>query len=92
LALIFAGLAKKWLTKYEATAGMLLLLIPYWTHGYEQYLTSMGRFAAVAIPIYPVIGQIAVRLPAPFVAVLAAASGVLLAAETAFFARWFTII
>ncbi len=92
LGLIFLGSAKKWLSQYEAVTGACLLLIPYWTHGYEQHLTSMGRFAAAAVPIYPVLGQLAVRLPAPFVSTITAASGFLLGAEAAFFVRWHTTI
>ena len=92
LGLIVLGFAKKWLSKYEAVTGACLLLIPYWTHGYEQHLTSMGRFAAVVVPVYPVLGRIAAAIPAPLVAALAAMSGFLLGAEAAFFVRWHTII
>ncbi len=92
LGLIFLGFVKKWLSKYEAVTGACLLLIPYWTHGYEQHLTSMGRFAAAVVPVYPVLGRIAAAIPAPLVAALAAMSGFLLGAEAAFFVRWHTII
>ncbi len=92
LGLMLFGFLKGWLSKHEAVTGACLLLIPYWTHGYEQHLTSMGRFAAVSVPIYLVLGRIAARLPAPIVAALAAVSGLLLGAEAAFFVRWHTII
>lgn len=90
--LVLVGFVKGWLSKCESAAGALLLLIPYWTHGYEHCLLSTGRYAAAVVPIYPVIGRLAVRLPAPLVASLAAASGFLLGAEAAFFSRWYMTI
>jgi len=92
LGLILFGAVKKWLSQYETVTGICLLLIPYWTHGYEQHLMSMGRFAAAAVPVYPVLGQIALRLPPPLVAAIVAASGFFLGAEAALFVRWYTII
>ena len=92
LGLIVLGAARKWLSKLEWVTGACLLLIPYVTQGYEQHLRSMGRFAAATIVIYPVLGRLGTRLPAPFVAVIAAASGVLLGAATALFVRWYPIL
>lgn len=92
LGLAALGYRKRWLTSYEAITVVCLMGIPYWTHGYEQYLTSQGRFAASAAPIFIVLGQLAIRAPAPLVAVIAGGLGLLLGAEAALFLRWHTII
>ena len=92
LGLIALGAVKKWLSSYEWVTAACLLLIPYETQGYEQYLHSMSRFASVAVAIYPVLGRLAMRLPAPFVTVIAAASGFLLGAEAAFFVQWYPVL
>ncbi len=90
--LMMLGTAKQWLTRDEAITGACLLFIPYWTHAFEQHMTSMGRLTSAVIPVYLVLGQLAVRLPAPLVALIASLSGFFLGAEAALFSRWYRII
>lgn len=91
LVLIGIGIWKRWLTNFEWSLALGLLLVPYVLRGHEMCMGSMGRFAAVAFPVYIVLGQILVRLPAGFVAALLALSGFFLGAYAALFAAgyWF---
>ena len=78
LELTIGGYVERRVSKYEALSGIFLMLIPYVTQGSEQHLVSMGRFSTVVLPVYIVLARIAVRLPAPVVAAMAALSGILL--------------
>ena len=57
------GARKKWLNAQEVSLGLLLLVIPYVTRGYEMCMGSMGRYAAAALPIYIVLGRILYGVP-----------------------------
>jgi hypothetical protein len=48
----------------------------------------MGRFTAVVVPMYLVLGRLLARLPAPLAAALLCLSGFFLAAYAALFAAW----
>jgi hypothetical protein len=61
--LIGLGAWRKWLTWNETLLGSLLLLIPYLTRSYEMAMAGHGRFAAVAFPIYIVLGELLARSP-----------------------------
>jgi Gpi18-like mannosyltransferase len=62
-----------------------LLLIPYITKGYDNLMFSTGRFAAVVLPAYLVIGNLLVRVPPPMAALSLALSGLFLAVYSAEF-------
>jgi hypothetical protein len=57
-ALVLLGWKKGWLTCYEVLLGIGLLLIPYVTRAYEISMASSGRFAAVVVPGFLVLGQL----------------------------------
>jgi len=52
-------------------------------------LAGMGRFAAVVVPVYLVLGQLLARLPPAGAALAAGLSGFLLGAYSALFAAWY---
>ncbi|HET6880344.1 MAG TPA: hypothetical protein VFI31_09325 [Pirellulales bacterium] len=80
-----------WLSLEEISFSALVLLIPYCTRGYEMGMGSMGRFTAVAFPIYLVMGALLRRLPPSLLAGIAALSGFLLAAYTALYAARYVV-
>lgn len=53
-----------WLTRPEAVLGFGLLLIPYLTRGDELSMACQARFAAVAVPVYVVLGRLVAARPA----------------------------
>lgn len=92
VALTATGAFKRWLSDYEIITALFLLLIPYTTNGYEQYMRSMGRYASAAFPVYFVLGHLLSRIPAPLVSAFAGLSGFLLGAFSALFAAWYLFI
>jgi hypothetical protein len=66
--LIWVGARKGWLTSSEILLAVPLLVIPYATRGYEMGMQSAGRFAAVVLPVYLVLGNWFSRLPPPLAA------------------------
>ncbi len=88
LLLIGIGAWKRWLTSYELWIAMSLLLVPYVFRGHEMCMTGMARFTAVVFPIYLVLAQLLVRLPAPVAAAIVAISSFFLGAYAALFAAW----
>jgi hypothetical protein len=56
--LLLLGKLKRWLTGSELVLGACLLAIPYLTRSYEMSMASHGRFAAVVIVNYLVIGRL----------------------------------
>lgn len=62
-ALLAWGGWKRWLTGSELVLGTCLLLIPYGTRAYEMSMASHGRFAAVVVVNYLVIGRILGHFP-----------------------------
>ena len=61
--LIQIGWARAWLSSVEIVIGLALLTIPYLTRAYEMSMASHGRFAAVVIPAYLVLGRILLGWP-----------------------------
>jgi hypothetical protein len=57
IALVLIGARNKWLSRYEIWLALPLLLIPYLTKGFSMGMLSQGRYAAVCIPAYLVIGE-----------------------------------
>ena len=86
LNLIGAGM--RWLSTYETTLAMALLIIPYFTRAYEMAMASQARFAAAVFPAYLVLGNILARLPEPLPWALLAVSAFYLGAFSALFAAW----
>jgi hypothetical protein len=57
-ALVLLGASKGWLSGPETILGAGLLAIPYITRAYEMSMASHGRFAAIVLPAYLVVGRI----------------------------------
>ena len=79
------------LDRFEISLSLLLLAIPYFTRGYEMGMASMGRFVAVAFPIYLAFGRWLALLPPAVAAALLALSAFLMAAYSALFAAGYLI-
>jgi hypothetical protein len=88
---ILAGWSAGWVSPYEGLAALFLLLIPYYSRSYEMCMASGGRFAAVAVPLYPVLGQVLVRIPAVVRTGLFALSAMWLVVFSAMFACWYWV-
>ena len=84
--LVAFGAARRWLTGPEVVLGVALLAIPYVTRSYEMSMGSHGRFAAVVIPTYLVVGRGLAKLPPPLGSALVAVSAVVLAFWSALYA------
>ncbi len=67
-ALLFWGGRKRWLSGSELVLGASLLFIPYATRGFEMSMASHGRFAAVVVVNYLVLGRMFARLSSSIVA------------------------
>jgi len=91
IALLALGAWRRWLSLDETSLGALMLLIPYVTRAYEMGMGSMGRFVAIVVPIYPVLGQVLLRFPGPLRAALLALSGFFLAAYMALYSAGYVI-
>jgi hypothetical protein len=90
--LVALGRWKRWLNGYETWAALGLLLVPYWTVGYEGQMVSMARYVVIIPSLYLVGGQLLAKLP-PLVARCALAlSALVLAAYAALFARWYWMV
>lgn len=61
--LVVYGAVRCWLSGSETVLGLGLLVIPYLTRAYEMSMASHGRFAAVVVPAYLVLGRILGRWP-----------------------------
>jgi hypothetical protein len=92
VALVVVGWRKKWLTQYELLLSAGLLLIPYLTKSYDNAMASFGRFSAVVLPAYIVMGQLLARLPPPLAAVILCISAFFLGAYSALFAAGYRFI
>ncbi|MBI1902784.1 MAG: hypothetical protein HYS13_16930 [Planctomycetia bacterium] len=69
-----------------------MLLIPYLTKSYDNAMAGFGRFAAVVVPVYPVMGWLLMRMPAALRCGLLAISGFLLGAYSALFAAGYRFL
>jgi hypothetical protein len=94
--LLFAGLLllgawQYWLNRYELALGAAVLAIPYATHSYELLMLSSGRYAAVALPVYMVLGRLVSRLPRAVTATLLGFCAFFLGVYAALFVQgyWF---
>lgn len=92
IALIVLGAVRRWLDGREVLAAAGLLLIPYVATGYEQYIQSAGRYAASAVPVYLVLGNLLSRAPAPAASALTGISAFLLGTYSALFCAWYAFI
>jgi hypothetical protein len=92
IALLAVGVRNRWLNVYETLTSLGLLLIPYWTLGYEGQMTGMARYVVVIVPLYLVLGRLLTRLPSALAACLLALSGFFLAAYAALFVRWYWFV
>ena len=91
-ALTIVGAFKRWLTHVETLTSAFLLLIPYVTIGYEQYMQSMARYSAAAAPIYIVMGVIFCKIPPSIVGAIAGICGMFMGLYAALFSAWYVII
>ncbi|MCI0465354.1 MAG: hypothetical protein L0Z62_51190 [Gemmataceae bacterium] len=89
VVLVALGAWQRWLNAREVALAVGLLLIPYLTRSHDMCLAGMGRFAAVVVPVYLVLGQLLARLPPAGVGLAAGLSGFLLGAYSALFAAWY---
>jgi hypothetical protein len=71
-ALLAWGGRKRWLTGSELILGAALLAMPYVTRGYEMSMASHGRFAAVVVVNYLVLGRMLAHSSPLVVAALSA--------------------
>jgi hypothetical protein len=92
VAALGVGTSKRWLSRYELATAAALLLIPYATIGYEQYMRSMGRYSAAVVPVYFVLGHLLHRSPPALVEACTGICGFLLALYTAMFATWYVFV
>jgi hypothetical protein len=92
LALLALGWWKRWLNGYETWAALGLLFVPYWTIGYEGQMVSMARYVVVIPPLYLVAGRLLAKLPPVVGGSTLALCGLLLAAYSALFARWYWMV
>jgi hypothetical protein len=61
VVLLAWGGRKRWLTVSEVILGTVLLAIPYLARGFEMSMASHGRFAAVVVVNYLVLGRMLAR-------------------------------
>jgi hypothetical protein len=79
VAILVTGGCKRWLTSTELILGAGLLGIPYVTRSYEMSMASHGRFAAVVVVNYLVIGRFLNQLTRPVTIAVCILLGLLLA-------------
>jgi hypothetical protein len=92
IACVALGAWRRWLAPHEVLLGAALLLIPYVTRASEMGMMGMGRFTSVVLPIYPVLGELAVRMPVPIRFIVFAAAGALLCVYSAQFAAGYVVV
>ena len=92
LLLVALGIRKRWLNRIETTTAFLLLLIPYFTKGYDISMAGTARFVSVIFPLYLVLGNILARMPAPLATGFLALGAFFLGLYSALFAAWYRFI
>jgi hypothetical protein len=92
LGLVVVGRWKEWLNGYETWAALGLLLIPYWTIGYEAQMVSMARYVVVIAPLYLVAGRLFAKFSPQVSVCILVLSGLFLAVYAALFARWYWMV
>jgi hypothetical protein len=90
--LVVAGWRKRWLNDYELLLSAGLLMIPYVTKSYDNAMASFGRFSAVVLPAYIVMGHVLARLPWFVSAAILLVSAFLLCAYSALFAAGYRLL
>jgi hypothetical protein len=90
--LVIFGRIRRWITTPESLFAALLLLIPYVTRSFEMCMASHGRFAAVAFPVYFVLGHLLVKVPSPWNIAVVVPFAFLMAAYAALFASGYTLV
>jgi hypothetical protein len=90
--LVIVGWWKRWLNGYETWTALGLLVVPYWTLGYECVMVSMARYVVVIAPLYMVAGRLLAKLPPVIGGCALGLSAFLLAAYAALFARWYWMV
>lgn len=61
--LVYVGWVSRTFTRYETIYSIAVLSIPYFTRSYEMCMAGQGRFAAVALPVYLILGNILAKAP-----------------------------
>lgn len=87
--LLFAGWQRRWVTDGEAAFGLGLLLMSYVSRAEEFCMGCQGRYAATAIPVFMVWGQILIRLPHALRQGIVAIWVGLMTCYSALFAAWY---
>jgi hypothetical protein len=92
VVLVVVGWRKKWLNEYELLLSAGLLLIPYVTKSYDNAMASFGRFSAVVLPAYIVMGHLLHRMGPALAALVLALMAVMLFVYSAMFAAGYRLI
>ncbi|MBI1901444.1 MAG: hypothetical protein HYS13_10085 [Planctomycetia bacterium] len=90
--LIVFGWRKGLLNRYELLTAAGLLLIPYVTKSYDNAMAGFGRFAAVVVPAYLVMGWLLARMPPVVRYSLLGVAGFFLGIYSAMFAAGYRFI
>ncbi|MCR4412319.1 MAG: hypothetical protein NUV77_07820 [Thermoguttaceae bacterium] len=92
VALVALGAARRWLTAEETLLAAGLLLIPYLLRGYDMAMTGQGRFVAVVVPIYLVLGRLLAHAPRTVAGVVVAGMAFYLGLYAAMFAAGYFFV
>jgi len=87
LFLIAAGRIKKWLSSAEFVFCVLTVVLIYYANG-PKSMESVGRYVSTLVPLYLVMTRLLMALPYTFRIGVLCLSAVLLAIQSASFARW----
>jgi len=85
------GAGKRWLTGSEFILGAALLAIPYVTRAYEMSMAAHGRFAAVVVVNYLVIGRLVAGAGPPLRIALSGLLALFLCLFTALYASHYLV-
>lgn len=83
--LVCIGAACRWLDLGEIVLSTAMLMIPYCLQTSRQCMTSEGRFAIVAFPVYMVLGRLLCRVPQAVAIYIIACGAALMLMYTALF-------
>lgn len=87
LGLTWWGFWREYLDRYEVAMALCLVALPYWVNGYDNNMSSMGRYMTVIAPLYPIAGVLLGRAgPVPR-AVFAGCGAALMAIYAGLFAQ-----
>lgn len=91
-ALVGFGAWRRWLSVEEVLFAAGALLIPYLTKSFDSCMSSHARYAAVAFPVYIVMGRLLAGFRPEQSATLCAVSAWLLGVYAALFAGYYLFI